>query len=218
MIHETKHAVTSAVMPQPCASAGGDQYQKPETGCEVEAHQQQVPDARRSETGRWHPRMNASTENADASATTSGSSGGCSIGPASRSPRTSTLTAPPLTRKMKSDPPAITTPSAGDPRRQDDWLRQQRRGNRRRQISPLERHQRDRLCADDQGNQKDPTEERRRDEQFEQGVGDRLDDRERPVRGSDERAALQRELERGRERHGGPFNGTSPIAQIPNLQ
>ena len=55
--------------------------------------------------------MKSSAENSTRAQITSKCSGGCSMGPASRSPRTSTATAPALTRKMNSDPPTTTTAS-----------------------------------------------------------------------------------------------------------
>ena len=78
------------------------------------------------------------------------------------------LTAPPLIRNTKSDPPAITTPSAATQAMSTIGFDKQRRGDGGRQVAPLEREQRDGLCADDQGDQENPAKQRRRDQQFEQ--------------------------------------------------
>ena len=116
---------------------------------------------------------------------------------------------------MNSDPPTTTTPSAATHAISTNGFD----SNDPTMVAVRSRHSSDisvgGLRSDHQGDEKDPAEERRGDEQLEQRIGDRLDDRQRPVGGRDERAALQRELERRGERHGGPFNGTSPQPKSP---
>ena len=215
VIHATKPAVTSAVTPQPspAAAARADERQESHTGGEIHAHQAETqPRVHRKQRARpvnervHRERRRLSHDVGQERRVLDGTR----LALAAHQHADGSSFDQEDEQRAAGDDHA----ERGQQRHQHQRLRQQRRDDGGGQIPPLERHQRHWLRSDHQGDEKDPADERRGDEQLEQRIGDGLDDRQRPVGGRHERAALQRELDGG-ERHGGPLNGTSPPAKSP---
>ena len=138
MIQATNPAVNSAVIPQlsPGVSAGEHRGQVARRQTRHRSSSARRPAARSAGTASARPSRNVSRENAAAVMTVLKCSGGRSIGPAARSPRTSTATVPALTRNTNSDPPTTTTPRAARNAASTTGRDIKRGDDRRGQISP----------------------------------------------------------------------------------
>ena len=123
-------------------------------------------------------------------------SGGTSIAPAERSPASSTVTLPALTANIRIEPPVRITPERDEECGQRHRLRQQHAdhgGDGLRQV--IEAQQIERIAADDERDEHQPADDRNRDQGLEQRVGDELDEHDLPIRGRDQGAAFQGELQ-----------------------
>ena len=123
-------------------------------------------------------------------------SGGTSIAPADRSPASSTVTVPALTANIMIEPPATMIAERGRKGGERHGLREQHAdhgGDGLRQI--IEAQELQRVAADDERDEDQAADDGHRDEGLEQRVGDELDEHDLPIRGRDEGAAFEGELQ-----------------------